>query len=238
MERLERTLSPFDGSSGAAVIVTLPHNSLEYAAAAEEAGVSALVVGIEKTELAFPGLFAGFDAQEQVIQGILSTVSTPVGISIGEARPLSRETWERIMGRGFSFVNMYAHQMPLFVLNDSRINKFVSIGPGYMLEQVRAISEMEQVVALEAAIVSSQAKLYPFGLLDLSTLSLISKLTTKPVFLRTQKKVVPSDIPLILKSGVRGLTLDPSILEPGVEEYRHAVRGFVQWGARPDNESR
>ncbi len=238
MESLERALNPFDSANGATLIATLPHNSMEYAVAAQEAGVAALVVGIEKTELAFPGLFAGFDTQERTIQEILSTVSTPVGISIGEARPLVRETWERIVEKSFSFVNMYAHQMPLFVLNDNRIKKFVSIGPGYMLEQVRVISEMEQVVAVEAAIVSSQAKLYPFGLLDLSTLSLISKLTTKPVFLRTQKKVVPGDIPLILKTGVRGLTLDPSILEPGLEEYRDAVRGFMQWRARPSNELR
>jgi len=238
MESLGRALSPFESLSGAPLIANLPHNSLEYASAAEEAGVSAIVVGIEKTELAFPGLFAGFDAQEQNIQEIVTTASTRVGISIGEARPLTRETWERIMGKGFDFVNMYAHQMPLFVLNDNRIKKFVSIGPGYMLEQVRVISELEQVAALEAAIVSSQAKLYPFGLLDLSTLALIARLTTKPVFLRTQKKVTPGDIPLVLKTGVRGLTLDPSILEPGLEEYRYAVRGFVQWGSRPDNATR
>ncbi len=195
-------------------------------------------MGIEKTELAFPGLFAGLDTQEQTIREILSTLSIPVGVSIGEARPLSREAWESVVSLPFRFVNMFAHQMPLFVLDDGRIDKLVSIGPGYMLEQVKTIAEMAQVVALEAAIVSSQAKLYPFGLLDLSTITLISRLTTKPVFLRTQKRVNPRDMPLILKTGVRGITLDPSILEPGIEEYRDGVRGFVQWGARPENESR
>ena len=195
-------------------------------------------MGIDKTELAFPGLFAGLETQEQSIREILSTLSIPVGVSIGEARPLSREGWESVVSLPFKFVNMYAHQMPLFVHEDGRIDKFVSIGPGYMLEQVKTIAEMEQVVALEAAIVSSQAKLYPFGLLDLSTITLISRLTPKPVFLRTQKRVTPGDMQLILKTGVRGITLDPSILEPGIEEYRDGVRGFAQWGARPDNESR
>jgi hypothetical protein len=238
MESLDRVHSPFDGVSGSQLIASLPQNSVEYAVKAQESGASAIMVGIEKTELAFPGLFAGLENQEQSVRDILSSLSIPVGVSIGEARPLTREGWEAVVSMPFRFVNMFAHQMPLFVLEDARIEKFVSIGPGYMLEQVRTIAEMDQVVALEAAIVSSQGKLYPFGLLDLSTITLISRLTTKPVFLRTQKKVGPREIPLILKTGVRGITLDPAILDPGIEEYRDGIRGFVQWGARPENEIR
>src|SRR2546428_7147020 len=176
MESLARESGTFENGKSPKLIATLPQNSLEYAVKAQESGAGAVMVGIEKTELAFPGLFAGLETQEQSIREILSTLSIPVGVSIGEARPLSREGWESVVSLPFRFVNMYAHQMPLFVHQDGRIDTFVSIGPGYMLEQVKTIAEMEQVVALEAAIVSSQAKLYPFGLLDLSTITLISRL--------------------------------------------------------------
>jgi hypothetical protein len=185
-----------------------------------------MVLGIDKTESMFPGLFGSFDLQEDSIMGIVSTSSIPVGISIGDSRPLTSDSWDRIISKPFSFVNMYAHHMPPFVLSDTRIDKLVSIGPGYMVEQIRSLSEMDQVAALEAAIVSPQGATHVFSVLDLSTLHMISKLSSKPVILRAQKRLDPGDFRSIAEAGLRGISLDPSALEPGVEAYRDAITTF------------
>src|SRR5271155_5430578 len=87
------------------LLAILPHNNAEYAVAAETAGADAMLIGIDKTESTFPGLFGSFDLQEDSISGIISSSSIPVGISIGDSRPLTRENWERIVAKGFSFVN-------------------------------------------------------------------------------------------------------------------------------------
>lgn len=209
-----------------ALVATLPQNSSEYASAAAQAGVDAIMVGIDKTDTSLPGLFGSFDLMEESIDSILSTTSVPVGISIGDSRPLIEDNWERIVSKPFKFVNMFAHHMPPFVLEDERIEKLVSIGSGYMLEQVKSVSEMEGVTALEAAIVAPQGRNHIFSALDLATLGVLTSLSAKPVLMRTQKKMCAKDVRSAMRSGVRGISVDAAVLEPGIEAYRDAILTF------------
>ena len=230
MESLEHRPRPFASlvsrAEALALIAILPQNSTEYASTAAQAGAEAIMVGIDKTDTSLPGLFGSFDLLEDSIDSILSTTSVPVGISIGDSRPLIEENWERIVSKPFSFVNMYAHHMPPFVLEDSRIEKLVSIGPGYMLEQVKGISELDGVTALEAAIVAPQGRSHIFSALDLATLSVLASLSSKPLLMRTQKKMGPSDIRSVAMSGLRGISVDAASLDPGIEAYRDAITTY------------
>jgi hypothetical protein len=101
MESLEhqprRLASLVSGADAVALIATLPQNNSEYASAAAQAGADAIMVGIDKTDTSLPGLFGSFDLMEDSIDSILSTTSVPVGISIGDSRPLIEENWERIV---------------------------------------------------------------------------------------------------------------------------------------------
>jgi len=209
-----------------ALIAALPQNSSEYASTAAQAGADAIMVGIDKTDPTLPGLFGSFELMEDSINSVLSTASVPVGISIGDSRPLIEEVWERIVSKPFGFVNMYGHHMPPFVLEDDRVEKLVSIGPGYMLEQVKGISEMEGVVALEAAIVAPQGRTHVFSALDLATLGVLARLSARPLLMRTQKKMGVADVRSAIGSGLRGVTVDASVLEPGIEAYRDAIATF------------
>lgn len=236
MESLQtevRGLSKLLSLEHSPLFAILPHNNDEYATAAQEAGADSIVIGIDKTESMFPGLFGSFDLQEDSINSILSNSSIPVGISIGDSRPLTPESWERIVSKPFAYVNMYAHHMPPFVLEDDRMEKLLTIGAGYMLEQVKSMSEMESVSALEAAIVSPQGKNHVFSVLDLSTLRMIARLSNKPVILRAQKKLESGDIRSVTTEGMKGITVDPSALEPGVEAYRDAISTYRSRTTRP-----
>lgn len=230
MESLEHRPRPLatllSRGDAVSIIAILPQNNSEYASAAAQAGADAMMVGIDKTDTSLPGLFGSFELMEDSIDAVLATTSVPVGISIGDSRPLLEETWERIVSRPFSFVNMYAHHMPPFVLEDERVEKLVSIGPGYMLEQVKRISEIDGVAALEAAIVAPQGRGHVFSVLDLATLGVLASLSSKPLLARTQKRMAVRDVRSVLRSGIRGISVDATSLEPGVETYRDAVRTF------------
>jgi len=229
MESLEARPRPFAGlvaRTEPGLVAVLPENSVEYAYAAASAGAHAVMVGIDKTETHLPGLFGSFDLVEDSVSAILGTSSVPVGISIGDSRPLLRENWERIVSKGFSFVNMYAHHMPSFVLDDDRVEKLVSVGPGYMVEQVKSISEFKQVTALDAAIVPLQGRTHIFNALDLATLRVLAAISSKPVFVRTQKKMTYGDVASALSAGLRGVCLDPAAFDSGIEAYRDAVATF------------
>ncbi len=208
------------------IIASLPKNSTSLASQAEEAGADAIIVNIEGEESSNSGHFGSFELHNIYINDVISTVSVPCGIFIGGARSLTPEYWETIVGGEFSFVDMYAHQMPLFVLNDSRLRKVVAISTGYILEQVRSLSETEGVEAIEVAIVPLQARGSPFTVLDFATLKLISTLSRKSVLLRTQKKIGVAELPRIINLGVRGLIIDPCVLVGPEEAYRDEVASF------------
>jgi hypothetical protein len=230
MESLEHRPRPLasliSGADAVALIATLPQNSTEYAIAAAQAGADSIMVGIDKTDISLPGLFGSFDLMEDSIDSILGTAGLPVGISIGDSRPLIEENWERIVSKPFSFVNMYAHHMPPFVLEDDRVEKLVSIGPGYMLEQVKSISEIDGVTALEAAIVAPQGRNHIFSALDLATLGVLASLSAKPLLMRTQKKMGVRDVRSVMLAGLRGISVDAAALDPGIEAYRDAITTF------------
>jgi len=236
LERQPRRLAELLVKAEPGLVAVLPQNTVEFSYAASLAGADAVVVGIDKTETSLPGLFGSFDLMEDSINSILSTSSTSVGISIGDSRPLTREEWERIVAKPFGFVNMYAHHMPPFVLHDPRIEKLVSIGPGYMLEQVRSISEIAEVTALEAAIVPPQGRSHVFNALDLATLSVLAGMSAKPVYVRTQKKMTPDDVASAFAAGLRGMCFDPAAYDYGIEAYRDAISTFSASVTRPARE--
>ena len=154
---------------------------------------------------------------------MISTLSVPCGIFIGGARLLTEEYWNRIMSSSFSFVEMYAHQMPMFVLEDTRVRKVTAISTGYILEQVKQLSGMDGVEAIEVATVPHQARGGPFSVLDYATLGVIASLSTKPVMLRTQKRLTRSDIAKVVALGVKGLVVDPCIFSGTDEAYKDEI---------------
>ena len=222
------------GAAELALIASLPKNSVTLAAQAEEGGADAIMVNIEGEEASCPGHLGSYELHDVYIKDVISTVSLPCGIFVGGAKPLTPEYWESIVTGGFAFVDMYAHQMPLFVLNDPRVRKVVAVSAGYILEQVRSLSEAVGVEAVEVAIVPQQARGNPFTVLDFATLRLIAGLSARPLLLRTQKKLTAADLRSLVSLGVKGLVIDPSILEGPEEAYRDEVASFSPRRGSPD----
>jgi hypothetical protein len=208
------------------VIASLPKNSTAMAVQAVEGGADAVMLNIDGDEGSSPSHFGSYDLHDAYINDVISTVSVPCGLFIGGARLLTEDYWERIMSSAFSFVEMYAHQMPTFVLADQRIKKMTAISTGYILEQVRQLSGIDGVESIDVATVPPQARGAPFSLLDYATLGVIAGLSAKPVLLRTQKKLTRGDVAGVMRLGVKGLVIDPCILSGTDEAYKDEVAGL------------
>lgn len=221
--QLRRPLEVMSGGREYAVIASLPKNSTSLAVQAVEGGADAVMLNIDGDEGSSPSHFGSYDLHDAYINDVISTVSVPCGLFIGGARLLTEPYWERIMSSAFSFVEMYAHQMPTFVLSDARVKKVSAISTGYILEQVRQLSEMEGIEALDVATVPHQARGAPFSVLDFATLGVISNLSARPVLLKTQKKLTRLDISKIVALGVKGLVIDPCILSGTDEAYKDEI---------------
>ena len=218
--QLRRPLNLTQPAREYAVIASLPKNSTNFAARAEEAGADAILLNVDRDEESFPSQYGSYDLHDVYINDVISTVKIPCGISIGGARPITQDYWERVMSSQCSFVEMYAHQMPLHLLSDTRAKKIAIVGAGYILEQVKQLSQFEGLDALEAATAPTQARSAPYTVLDQATLGLIVGLSSKPVLLRTQKRLTREDVPLVLKLGVIGLVVDPMSVSGAEEAYR------------------
>ncbi len=218
--QLRRPLDVISREREYSLVVSLPKNSSSLAAKAEEAGADAIILNIDGDESSTPSHYGSYDLHDAYINDVISTVSVPCGVFIGGGKQLTEEYWERIMSSAFGFVEMYAHHMPLFVLSDERVKKISAISTGYLLEQVSKLSHMDGVEAIDVATVPPQARGTPFSVLDYATLDIIANLSTKPVLLRTQKKLTSSDIANVVSLGVRGLIVDPCVLSGADEAYK------------------
>jgi hypothetical protein len=181
------------------------------------------MLNIDGDEGSSPSHFGSYDLHDAYINDVISTVSVPCGLFVGGARLMTEDYWERIMSSAFGFVEMYAHQMPAFLLSDARVKKVVAISTGYILEQVKQLSEMDGVDFIDAATVPHQFRGAPFSVLDYATLGVITRLSAKPVLLRTQKKLGRVEIDRIVGLGVKGLVVDPCILSGTDEAYKDEI---------------
>jgi hypothetical protein len=224
--QLRRPLEVMHPQREYSVFASLPKNSSSLAVKAEEAGVDAIMLNIDGEEGTAPSHFGSYDLHDAYINDVISVVSVPCGLFVGGARVLTEEYWERVMASPFSFVEMYAHQMPLFVVADSRVKKISAIATGYILEQVKELSRMEELEAIDIATVPSQARGAPFSLLDYATLGVIANLSSKPLLLRTQKKLARSDVGKVIGLGIRGLVIDPCILSGADEAYKDELESL------------
>jgi hypothetical protein len=233
---LRRPLEVVSQGKEYTVIASLPKNSTSLAIHAVEGGADAVLLNIDGDEGASPNHYGSYDLHDAYINDVISTVSVPCGIFIGGARLLTEEYWSRIMSSSFSFVEMYAHQMPTFVLADSRVKKVTAISTGYILEQVKQLSGMDGIEAIDVATIPHQSRGGPFSVLDYATLGVITGLSTKPVMLRTQKRLNQSDIAKVMALGVKGLIIDPCILSGTDEAYKDEIASLSPRGRLPEEE--
>jgi hypothetical protein len=224
--QLRRPLEVISEGREYTVIASLPKNSTSLAVQAVEGGADAVMLNVDGDEGSSPNHFGSYDLHDAYINDVISTVTVPCGLFIGGARLLTEDYWERIMSSAFSFVEMYAHQMPAFVLADQRVKKVTAISTGYILEQVRQLSEIDGVEAIDVATVPHQSRGAPFSVLDYATLGVIAHLSIKPVLLRTQKTLTRGDVTNIVRLGVKGLVIDPCILSGTDEAYKDEVAGL------------
>ena len=232
MESVGQLRRPLEVISGKeyTVIASLPKNSTSFAVQAVEGGADSVMLNIDGDEGSSPSHFGSYDLHDAYINDVISTVSVPCGLFVGGGRLLTEDYWERIMSSSFSFVEMYAHHMPSFVLPDQRVKKISAISTGYILEQVRQLSEIEGIEAIDVATVPHQARGAPFSVLDHATLGVITRLSAKPVLLRTQKKLTRPDISRVVSLGVKGLVIDPCILSGTDEAYKDEIASLSPRG--------
>ena len=86
---------------------------------------------------------------------------------------------------------------------------------------------MDGISAIDVATVPHQMRGAPFSVLDYATLGVITNLSSKPVLLRTQKKLSRTDVTKVIGLGVKGLVIDPCVLSGTDEAYGSEISQYA-----------
>jgi len=209
MSRLQAALN----AGGLELLVELPSNSAELAAAVEKHGADSLLLQLFNEHPVTSAYTGGPDLEAQQIKDLISVLKIPVGVHVGSQKALSKDDWEQVLALGFDYAAMAVARTPPFVMRDGRLKLLSYVQPGMPFEYYRVLSEYENLIALsfETSSQTQSEAANRFSVVDLVTMSLVSKLSgSKPVLFRVSQDVTGDDVQSLVDSGCRGILLDPA----------------------------
>ncbi|HTY12872.1 MAG TPA: hypothetical protein VMD02_01645 [Candidatus Omnitrophota bacterium] len=191
------------------LIVQLPENTAEMAAAAERAGADAIVIR---------------DGDD--VSGISSAVKVPVGLDISDQAEIDEKT-ARSHDK-FDFVNFHFEALKT-VSKKLKTGKIIALNEEYTLDKIIGVEETG-AQAIDAAILPLGASSKELMVGDLQNYIAIAISSGLPVIIPTQRSIKPSEVAIIADTGARGIILTEEVLgdnvrslEKNLKEYRTAA---------------
>ncbi|MFN3995838.1 MAG: hypothetical protein ACK4GR_04820 [bacterium] len=129
----------------------------------------------------------------------------------------------------FDFIDLFHHSYTLHYLSYKN-DKMVAIDKVFSKSEMEVI-EKHKFVAIEASIVDKNYYGMPLTLEDIINYKKIVENTEIPVFVSTQKKILPSHVPFLYNIGVKGIVLgqistsfDPDNIKRTVNKFLEEIR--------------
>lgn len=215
------------------LLVSLPRNDVEMARAALEAGADGLKVHIGLEHFA-SGLKTGRLAEEADAIAAICELGAPVGIvpGVGESQA-TREEMLRLAELGIDFFDLYAHDMPAWMLDmkDCAMSVMVAFSatcrPWALVERVGGRSRPDLI---EASIMPHEVYGTALTAADVSEYAKIAARATQPVIVPTQKAVKPEEVSVLMDAGVAGILIgavvtgtEPAGIAAATGKFRRAI---------------
>jgi hypothetical protein len=207
------------------VIASLPANDPRMARAAFAAGADAVKVHLNVRHRASGTSFGSWAREGPAIRRILAEARGAVGLMPGAETLPSRAQLSEIIGLGVSFIDIYEHDMPSWML-ELKTTRMPAAAEGTTLKRVRALSRLG-ADCLEASIQPHQAYGQPLTAADLGKYRVLAKAFGKPVFVPSQKKLVPGDLEKLAKAGAAGVLLGAVCLGRTASGFSKGLRAFT-----------
>ncbi|KHO60988.1 hypothetical protein THYS13_25590 [Thermoanaerobacter sp. YS13] len=205
------------------LIVSLPENKLEFAQAAVKGGADALKVHANVYHSASGNNFKGIMEQKEVFEEIIKYANVPVGLVPGAQLYASKDEIKIVEEIGFSFLSMFAHYMPLYMI-DSNLDKMIAVNETYDLGHIRAVNRIE-VDVIEADVLPDdrREKIYVF---DLMRYGRLVENVDKPVVVPTQRIIEPEEVRFLYELGVKGIMIGAIVTGNTVEGVERTTSLF------------
>jgi hypothetical protein len=208
------------------LLVSLPHHDVALARAASEAGAHAIKVHCNVEHKASGTRFGSWKEEKPVILQIMDAVQGPVGLMPGSTVTVTPTEMQDAIDSGVQFIDIYDFDMPPWMW-PLPLFKMVAVGSGYQLDEVRKL-ESRGADGIEASIVPSTQYGQPLTAADLNHYSAIVNATSLPVWVPSQKHLLPQDMASLKKAGVKGVILGVISLGKTADEFREKIPFYLK----------
>ncbi|QQO11173.1 hypothetical protein [Breznakiella homolactica] len=220
------------GANKFSLVVSLPANNLDLAKAALAGGAQAVKVHMNVWHRASGNTFGSFRENRKFMEELIAIAGqVPVGlVPGGEDAFINREEMLELESMGLQFFSSYAHHLPPFMMESTKLGKMVAIDYTYTQNTLDAV-KASAIDVLEASIMPGDQYGKPLNYSDVLRYSDVAAKTGKPVLVPTQKKVLPSEIRTLRDAGCKAVMIgaivmgneSPGDCEKAAAEFRKAV---------------
>ncbi len=201
------------------LIVALPENNVDLAAAAVDNGADALQLHINTKG------FKTFAEEKAGMEAVLKKVNVPVGIVPGHEKCADENEMKEIARMGFDYFSMDMDVMPDFMQQFKRISRILALNSKFTLDKL-ITSSQEGLDALDAAIIPTSGWGKDLVVGDLQQFISIVLSSGKPVIIPTQRSIRTSEVAIISDTGAKGLLLTPVVMGTTVKDVAKAVKEY------------
>jgi len=209
------------------LIVSLPANTPELARAAAEGGADALKVHLRVRHLASGTHFGDLTAERPRLEEVLA-VGLPTGIVPGAGDRLpAPEEMATLGAMGFDFFDMFARDMPAWMLSLTDLTRVVAVDAQVGAEALSAL-EAVGAEAIEAAVVPPEGYGQPLRAADVATYRRLREATRLPIIVPTERAVTPEEALLLVgAAGVSALMIGSIVTGREAESVLAATRRYA-----------
>lgn len=205
------------------LIVSLPKNTVEFAEAAVKGGANALKVHANVHHQASGNDFGSIYEQKEVFEEIISNFNVPVGLVPGAEKCASREEIKLAEELKFSFLSMFAHYLPIYML-DTNLNKMVAVDETYDIAHLRVLEKIN-IDIIEADVLPYDRK-EKIHLSDLMRYGRLVENIKKPVVVPTQRVIEPDEVKYLYDLGVKGIMIGAIVTGSEIDDVKSVTEKF------------
>ena len=208
-----------------ALIMALPKNDPELARISWESVADIVKVHCNVQHRVSKVQFGSFDEEKDVLLQILKEAKGPCGIVAGDNPAAVSRDYGKIRAAGFSFVSMYAGNMPPEIIQDDGVSRVAALGPDFTKEQAESMKPIG-VDAVEASVMAPETYGQLLSTADLMSYYTIAKYSGLPVVVPTQHVIRKEDLQALSRCGTGALMIGAVVTGETKESIKKSIAGF------------
>lgn len=207
-----------------ALIASLPVHDLSYARAALRGGAHALKLHFGLTHRASGETSPRLGDQPDVVARLRDLApDVALGAVLGDSAAGVEQDLDQAARLGLDFISGYAHALPARALQ-SGMEVLVALDDD---SPAAWASHLPPGALLEASVVPAAEYGAPLTAADLLRYGALRAATAAPLVVPTQKRILPSDLPLLRQLGVDALMYGVVVTGAGPDGFEQAARRYL-----------